>query len=75
MEICKAIQPRARVSTLGNLAARDDLTAISLRNFDALTFNAWFIAFTLDSPQEASRWTASFRAELDGVGRGSRTVT
>ena len=30
----------ARASTLGNLATRDDLTAISLRNFDASTFNA-----------------------------------
>ena len=37
----------ARASTLGNLATRDDLTANSLRDFDASTFNAWFIAFTL----------------------------
>src|SRR5271154_5719271 len=29
----------ARASTLGNLATRDDLTAISLRDFDAATFN------------------------------------
>ena len=42
----------ARASALGNLATRDDLTAISLRNFDASTFNAWFIAFTLNSPQK-----------------------
>ena len=31
----------ARASTLGNLATRDDLTANTLRNFDASTFNAW----------------------------------
>ena len=31
----------AQSSTLRNLATRNDLTAISLRNFDASTFNAW----------------------------------
>src|ERR1700728_1663217 len=34
----------AESSTLRNLATRDDLAAITLRNFDASTFNAWFIA-------------------------------
>ena len=40
----------ARSSTLRALATRDDLTALSQRNFDAATFSAWFIAFTLNSP-------------------------
>ena len=42
----------AQSSTLRALANRDDLAALSLRNFDASTFNAWFIAFTLNSPQK-----------------------
>ena len=42
----------AQSSTLRNLATRDDLTALSLRNFDSGTFNAWFIAFTLNSPKK-----------------------
>jgi hypothetical protein len=39
----------ARSSAARNLASRDELIAISLRNFDASTFNAWFTAFTLHS--------------------------
>jgi hypothetical protein len=54
----------ARASTLGNLATRDDLTAISLRNFDASTFNAWFTAFTLDSPQKEAIAVQRFRPEF-----------
>jgi hypothetical protein len=42
----------AQSSTLRNLATRADLEANTLRNFDASTFNAWFIAFTLNSPQK-----------------------
>jgi hypothetical protein len=42
----------AESSTLRNLATRADLEANTLRNFDASTFNAWFIAFTLNSPQK-----------------------
>lgn len=42
----------AKSSTLRALATRDDLTALSQRNFDAATFNAWFLAFTLNSPQK-----------------------
>lgn len=42
----------AQSSTLRNLASRDDLTAISLRNFDSSTFNAWFTAWTLNSPRK-----------------------
>jgi hypothetical protein len=51
----------ARSSTLRNIATRDDLTALSLRNFDASTFNAWFIAFTLNSPQKEAIAVRRFR--------------
>jgi hypothetical protein len=54
----------ARASSLGNLATRDDLTAISLRNFDASTFNAWFIAFTLNSPQKEAIAVHRFRPQF-----------
>ncbi len=42
----------AQSSTLRNLATREDLEALTLRNFDSSTFNAWFIAVTLNSPQK-----------------------
>src|SRR5262249_19829036 len=42
----------ARSLALRNLASRADLTATTLRNFDASTFNAWFIAYTLNNPQK-----------------------
>jgi hypothetical protein len=51
----------AQSSTLRNLATRDDLTALSLREFDASTFNAWFIAFTLNSPQKEAIAERRFR--------------
>jgi hypothetical protein len=51
----------ARSSTLRNIATRDDLVAISLRNFDASTFNAWFIAYTLNSPQKEAIAVRRFR--------------
>ena len=51
----------ARSSTLRALATRDDLSALSLRNFDASTFNAWFIAFTLSSPQKEAIAERRFR--------------
>jgi hypothetical protein len=54
----------AQSSTLRNLATRDDLTAISTRNFDAATFNAWFIAFTLNSPQKEAIAIRRFRPEF-----------
>ena len=54
----------ARASTLGNLATRDDLAAISLRDFDASTFNAWFIAFTLNSPQKEAIAVHRFRPQF-----------
>ncbi len=54
----------AESSTLRNLATRDDLTAISLRNFDSSTFNAWYIAFTLNSPQKEAIAERRFRPEF-----------
>jgi hypothetical protein len=54
----------AKASSLGNLATRDDLSAISLRNFDASTFNAWFIAFTLNSPQKEAIAIRRFRPQF-----------
>jgi hypothetical protein len=54
----------ARSSTLRNLATRDDLTAISLRNFDAATFNAWFTAYTLNSPQKEAIAIRRFRPQF-----------
>ena len=54
----------AKSSTLRNIATRDDLTATSLRNFDASTFNAWFIAFTLNSPQKEAIAIRRFRPQF-----------
>jgi hypothetical protein len=54
----------AQSSTLRNVATRDDLTATSLRNFDASTFNAWFVAFTLNSPQKEAIAIRRFRPEF-----------
>jgi len=51
----------AKSSTLRNLGTRDDLTALSERNFDASTFNAWFIAFTLNNPQKEAIAERRFR--------------
>ena len=51
----------ARSSTLRNLASTADLEAISLRNFDASTFNAWFTAYTLNSPQKEAVAIRRFR--------------
>jgi hypothetical protein len=54
----------ARSSTLRNLATREDLKAISLRNFDASTFNAWFIAYTLNSPKKQAVAERRFRPQF-----------
>ncbi len=54
----------AQSSTLRALATRDDLTALSLRNFDSSTFNAWFIAFTLNSPQKEAIAERRFRPQF-----------
>lgn len=51
----------AQSSTLRNIATRDDLTALSLRNFDSSTFDAWFLAFTLNNPQKEAIAERRFR--------------
>ena len=51
----------AQSSTLRNLATRADLDAISTRNFDASTFNAWFTAFTLNKPKDEAIAERRFR--------------
>ena len=56
----------AESSTLRNLATRADLTAISLRNFDASTFNAWFIAFTLNKSKKEAIAERRFRPGVPG---------
>ena len=54
----------AQSSTMRNLATRYDLQAQSTRNFDSSTFNAWFIAFTLNSPQKEAIAIRRFRPQF-----------
>jgi hypothetical protein len=54
----------ARSSSLSGLATRDDLTATTLRNFDASTFNAWFIAYVLGNPQKEAVAVRRFRPQF-----------
>jgi hypothetical protein len=54
----------AQSLALHNLASREDLTAITLRNFDASTFNAWYIAYTLDNPQKEAVAERRFRPQF-----------
>lgn len=54
----------AQAATLRNLATRADLSALSTRNFDSSTFNAWFTAFTLDDPQKQAVAERRFRPEF-----------
>jgi hypothetical protein len=54
----------AEASTLRNLATRADLSALSTRNFDSSTFNAWYIAFTLDDSQKQAIARRRFRPEF-----------
>jgi hypothetical protein len=53
----------AQAATLRNLATRADLSALSTRNFDSSTFNAWFTAFTLDDRQKQAIAERRFRPE------------
>jgi hypothetical protein len=53
----------AQAATLRNLATRADLSALSTRNFDSSTFNAWFTAFTLDDKQKQAIAKRRFRPE------------
>jgi hypothetical protein len=59
----------AQSATLRSLATRADLKALSLRNFDSSTFDAWFTAYTLNSPQMEAialrRFRPLFRAAFD----------
>lgn len=57
----------ARSATLRNLATRADLAALSTRNFDSSTFNAWYIAFTLDNPEKQAIAERRFRPEFKVV--------
>jgi hypothetical protein len=54
----------AQAATLRNLATRADLSALSTRNFDSSTFNAWFTAFTLDDAQKQAIAERRFRPEF-----------
>lgn len=54
----------ARSSALRTLATRADLKAISIRNFDASTFNAWFTAYTLNSPRKEAVAERRFRPQF-----------
>src|SRR6266436_2079770 len=54
----------AQSSTLRNVATRDYLTATSLRNFDSSTFNAWYIAYTLNNSQKEAIAIRRFRPEF-----------
>lgn len=51
----------ARSSTLRNLATRYDIAALELRNFDSGTFNAWYIAFTLNNKEKERVAVRRFR--------------
>src|SRR5512132_363817 len=54
----------AQAATLRNLATRADLAALSIRNLDSSTFNAWFTAYTLDDPQDEALAARRFRPEF-----------
>ena len=54
----------ARSTTLRSLATRADLSALSTRNFDSSTFNAWFTAFTLNNPRKEAVAVHRFRPQF-----------
>lgn len=54
----------AQSSTLRNLATRADLEALTTRNFDSSTFNAWFIAYTLGNKQKEAVAERRFRPQF-----------
>jgi len=54
----------AAASSARTQANRADYTALSLRNFDAATFNAWFLAYTLDKREKMAVAERRFRPEL-----------
>jgi hypothetical protein len=51
----------AQSSQLRNLATRADLEALTARNFDSSTFNAWFTAYTLNNKQKEAVAIRRFR--------------
>lgn len=51
----------ASSSTLRQLATRDDLEAISLRNLDSSMFNDWFLAYAVNDPQKEAIAVRRFR--------------
>ena len=51
----------AQSSTLRNLATRADLEALTTRNFDSSTFNAWFSAYTVGNKQAEAVAIRRFR--------------
>jgi hypothetical protein len=59
----------AQSSTLRNLATRADLEALTTRNFDSSTFNAWFTAYTLGNKQAEAvairRFRPAFRVAFE----------
>jgi hypothetical protein len=59
----------AQASTARTVAASDQLDAMTQRNFDASTFNTWFVAYVAsDTPKMAMaerRFTPNFRAAFD----------
>jgi hypothetical protein len=59
----------AQSSTLRNLATRADLEALTTRNFDSSTFEAWFTAYTLGNKQAEAvairRFRPAFRVAFD----------
>ena len=54
----------AEASSLRSESNRALATAQENRNFDASTFNAWFIAFTLDDPEKMRIAEGRFRPEF-----------
>jgi hypothetical protein len=59
----------ANASSLRLQANRAFGTALELRNLDSSTFNAWFIAYTLDNPEKMriaeNRFRPAFRVAFD----------
>lgn len=54
----------AAASAARTKANRADLSALTLRNFDASTFNAWFIAYTLGNAQKMAIAEKRFRPQF-----------
>jgi hypothetical protein len=57
----------AQSSTLRNLATRADLEALTTRNFDSSTFEAWFTAWTLGNKQAEAVAIRRFRPAFRGA--------